>query len=64
MGVGEKPMKWVVVTQWVRTGNGASPTGPKRSQPVRSARHVHTQPGRYEAGGSKEAGRVREPRKA
>jgi hypothetical protein len=55
-------MKLVVVTQWVRTA-GASPTGPKPSQQVWSEVHVHTQQWAYEAGGSKEAGRVMEPRK-
>jgi hypothetical protein len=26
LGMGRSPMQWVVVTQWVRTGDGASPT--------------------------------------
>jgi hypothetical protein len=25
-GMGRKPMPWVVVTQWVRTGDGSRPT--------------------------------------
>src|SRR5712691_473685 len=54
-------MQWVVVTQWGRT-SGSRPTCPKPRQPVRSKLHVHTQPWTYGAGGSEEAGRVREPR--
>jgi hypothetical protein len=26
LGIGRHPMKWVAVTQWVRAGDGASPT--------------------------------------
>jgi hypothetical protein len=55
-------MKLVVVTQWVRTGDGSSPTCPKPSQQVRSDIHVHTQQWAYGAGWNEDAGRVMEPR--
>jgi len=55
-------MQLVVVTPWVRT-DGASPTGPKPSQQVRSDIHVHTQQWTYGAGWNEDAGRVIEPRK-
>jgi hypothetical protein len=55
-------MQWVVVTQWGRT-ICASPPGPKPSQQVWRAVHVHTQQWAYEAGRNKDAGRVIEPRK-
>jgi len=55
-------MKWVVVTQWVRTV-GTHPTRSKPRQQVGSAIHVHTQPWADEAGWNEEAGRVMEPRK-
>jgi hypothetical protein len=54
-------MKWVVVTQWVRTV-GTNPTRSKPSQQVGSDIHVHTQQWAYEAGWNEEAGRVMEPR--
>jgi hypothetical protein len=57
-------MKLVVVTQWVRTGNGSSPTRRTPSQQVRSDIYVHTQQWTYGAGWNEDAGRVREPRKA
>jgi hypothetical protein len=41
LGRGRRPMKWVVVPQWVRTGDGASPPGSKPRQQGRSALHVH-----------------------
>ena len=55
-------MQLAVVTQWVSTGDGASPTCPKPRQQGRSDSHVHTQQGAYGAGGNEETGRVSEPR--
>jgi hypothetical protein len=55
-------MKLGVVTQWVRTGDGSSPTGPKPSQQVRSDIPVHTQRRAYGAGWNEDAGRVIVPR--
>ena len=64
LGNGRSPMKLVAVTQWVRTGDGSSPTYPKPSQQGRSDIHVHTQQWAYGAGWNEEAGRVIEPRNA
>ena len=55
-------MKSVIVVQWVRVADAQVPPDSKLSRQVGSEARVRFRKGRYEAGRSKFAGRVIEPR--
>ena len=62
LGIGRKPMQWVVVPQWVRASTAQVP--PAHRLASRSGAHPRaSRQGGYGGGGSEQAGRVSAPRK-